>query len=100
MSEGTRGCSRGGNRWLGKNRKGNQSPWLCMRMPEGRGGGMGVGFNQARFGQVNVTREEADEGVEDVCQGVIIMTYHGSKLGEGTEKRGKEPWITGAGRAV
>lgn len=62
--------------------------------------GQGSGFNQARFGHVNVTKEEADEGVEDICQKVIVMTDHGSKLGEGTGDRGRDPWITGSGRAA
>lgn len=50
---------------------------------------MGGWLRPGWVGQINVSREEADEGVEDICQGVIIMTDHGSKLGEGAGKKGE-----------
>lgn len=49
-----------------------------------------AGLNQAESDQANVMKEEADDGVEDIRQGVIAMVDHGSKLSEGTgEKEGR-----------
>lgn len=33
-------------------------------------------------------KEEADEGVEDIDQGVIVMTAPGSQQNEGTREKG------------
>ena len=46
-----------------------------------------AGFNQAKSDHVNVMKEEADEGVEAICQGAIVTEDHGSKPSEGTGER-------------
>lgn len=49
--------------------------------------------------QVNGMKEEIEEGVEGICQGGIVITDHGSKLGEGTGEGGNDPWMTASSRA-
>ena len=60
---------------------------------------MDGGLALTKSGQVSGMKEEIEEGVEGICQGGIVMTDHGSKLGEGTGEGGNDPWMTGSSRA-
>lgn len=51
--------------------------------------GMGGWLQPGWVGQIKVSKEKADKGLEDICRGVITMKDHGSKLGEGTGKKGE-----------
>ena len=58
-----------GSRLVVKHLKGNQLTRLCIRLPGSRCGGDGGLASTRLFGQVNVTKQEADKGVKSVCQG-------------------------------